>query len=111
MAEPNVAPSAPAPALPDPGLVIGSSPAISEPQRLWAEERARIVSNDVWQHSPEKVALVKDAAGKVSAVPRTAADGAHGEPAQPSDQPKPGEPQPQQQPRTSPCFPFALITY
>jgi hypothetical protein len=98
MADPAIAPAAnpappPAPsALPDPGLVIGSSPTISEPQKKWAEERARIVSGDVWQQSPEKVALVKDANGKVSAVPRNGADGAPNEPA-PGDQPKPGDPQ------------------
>jgi hypothetical protein len=95
---PEAAPSTPpaaTPTLPDPGLVIGSSPTISEPQKLWAEERARIVSGDVWQQSPEKVALVKDASGKVSAVPRNGADGASDQQPKPSDQQ-----QPQQQPRT-----------
>ena len=96
---PSPTPSSPPPAAqsPDPGVILGSNPTSSEPQRLWAEERARIVSNDVWQQSPEKVALVKDANGKVSAVPRNGADGA-------PDQPAPGDqqqPQPQQQPRTS----------
>jgi hypothetical protein len=98
MPEPNVspapAPSAPPPAArsPDPGLVIGSNPAISEPQRRWAEERARIQESDVWQHDPTRTVMKKAADGTVSAVPRNGADGAPSEPA-PGDQPKPGEPQ------------------
>ena len=85
------------PAMSDPGVVIGSNPTISEPQRRWAEERARIVESDPWQHDPSRTVMRKDASGNISAVPRTAADGA------PSDQqPKPGDqPQPQQLPLNS----------
>jgi hypothetical protein len=90
---PSPAPSAPPPAArsPDPGVILGSNPTISEPQRRWVEERSRIESADVWQQSPEKVALVKDVNGKVSAVPRNGADGASDQQPKPDDQPPVGD--------------------
>ena len=39
MLEPSTPTPSPAPKLPDPAVVLGSNP--SEPQRRWAEERAR----------------------------------------------------------------------
>jgi hypothetical protein len=97
---PSPAPSSPPPAArsPDPGLVIGSNPTVSEPQRRWAEERSRIQESDVWQQDPTRTTIRKSSDGTVTAVPRTANPVASPDPAKPADQ---QQPQPQQQPRTS----------
>jgi hypothetical protein len=98
---PSPTPSSPPPAArsPDPGLVIGSNPAISEPQRRWAEERARIQESDVWQQDPTRTTIRKSSDGTVTAVPRTADPAAA---PQPGDQPKPaGEQQQPPQPLNS----------
>jgi hypothetical protein len=88
----------PAARSPDPGVILGSNPTVSEPQRRWAEERARIQESDVWQQDPTRTTIRKSADGTVTAVPRTAADGALDQ-AAPGDKQQP-QPQQQQQPRT-----------
>jgi hypothetical protein len=80
---------------PRPGAPVVSNPPVSDVQQRWQADRDAIAAVDPWQHSPERTVMVKMPDGTVVARPRTGADGA------PSDQPKPGEPQPQQQPRTS----------
>jgi hypothetical protein len=65
-----------------------STPVMSEPQRRWAEERARIVAPDPFQHDPTRTVIRRAEDGTLSAHPRT-------DPAAPTDPAKPGESQPQ----------------
>jgi hypothetical protein len=100
-ASPSPSPPPPAaPALPDPGVRIISSPTESDAQQRWRADREAVAARDVWMQDPSKVVMRKSSDGVVSAHPRTD-QAQQPDPAatsQPGDQ---QQPQPQPQPLNS----------